>query len=87
MSDERACRAELLPAGQRAAPDRGLCVGAVGTDVTGTSAIVGAVVPLPFIARVQGVACDRMAGQLRTFFTGADDTGVSPTVKKTASAQ
>jgi len=28
-----------------------------------------------------------MAGQLRTFFTGADDTGVSPTVKKTASAQ
>ncbi len=61
--------------------------GSVGTDVTGTSAIVGAVVPLPFIARVQGVACDRMAGQLRTFFTGADDTGVSPTVKKTASAQ
>ena len=47
--------------------------GSVGTDVTGTSAIVGAVVPLPFIARVQGVACDRMAGQLRTFFSGADD--------------
>ncbi len=31
-------------------------------------------VPIPFIARVQGVACDRMAGQLRTFFSGADDT-------------
>jgi hypothetical protein len=62
--------------------------GSVGTDVTGTSAIVGAVIPLPFIARVQGVACDRMAGQLRTFFTGADDTGFEPAVKrKTASAQ
>ncbi len=62
--------------------------GSVGTDVTGTSAIVGAVVPLPFIARVQGLACDRMAGQLRTFFTGADDTGFEPAAKrKTASAQ
>ena len=52
--------------------------GSVGTDVTGTSAIVGAVVPLPFIARVQGVACDRMSGQLRTFFTGADDVEDKP---------
>jgi len=26
---------------------------------------------LPFIARVQGAACDRMASQLRTFFTAA----------------
>ena len=56
--------------------------GSVGTNVTGTSAIVGAVIPLPFIARVQGTACDRMAGQLRTFFTGADDTGPNPTVAK-----
>jgi hypothetical protein len=47
--------------------------GSVDTDVTGTSAIVGAVVPLPFIARVQSLACNRMAGQLRTFFTGSDD--------------
>jgi hypothetical protein len=62
--------------------------GSVDTDVTGTSAIIGAVVPLPFIARVQNTACNRMAGQLRAFFTGADDTGVSPTVKpKTASSQ
>jgi hypothetical protein len=63
--------------------------GSIDTDVTGTSAIVGAVVPLPFIARVQGTACNRMSGQLRTFFTGADDTGPSPTVKKKklASAQ
>ncbi len=57
--------------------------GSVGTDVTGTSAIIGAVVPLPFIARVQGTACDRMSGQLRTFFTGADDTGITPAVKPT----
>ncbi len=46
--------------------------GSVGTSVTGTSAIVGAVVPLPFIARVQGAACDRMADQLRSFFQGND---------------
>jgi len=47
--------------------------GSVGTNVTGTSAIIGALVPLPFIARVQGTACNRMAAQLRTFFTGSDD--------------
>jgi hypothetical protein len=47
--------------------------GSVGTNVTGTSAIIGAVVPIPFIARVQGAACDRMASQLRTFFT--EDNG------------
>src|SRR2546423_2783135 len=46
----------------------------VGTNVTGASAIVAAGVPLPFIARAQGVACDRMARHLRTFFTRADDT-------------
>ena len=60
----------------------GSAAGSVGTNVTVTSAIVGAVIPLPFIARVQGTACDRMAGQLRTFFTGADDTGPTPTVAK-----
>ncbi|GMU69557.1 MAG: hypothetical protein KF790_08340 [Steroidobacteraceae bacterium] len=46
--------------------------GTVGTNVTGTSAIIGAVVPLPFIARVQGTACNRLAGQLRKFFVGED---------------
>ena len=46
--------------------------GTVGTNVTGTSAIIGAVVPLPFIARVQSAACDRMADQLRSFFVGED---------------
>jgi hypothetical protein len=46
--------------------------GTVSTNVTGTSAIVGAIVPLPFIARVQGTACNRMANQLRSFLRGDD---------------
>ena len=46
--------------------------GSVGTNVTGTSAIVGAIVPLPFIARVQATACNRMSSQLRSFFSGTD---------------
>jgi hypothetical protein len=46
--------------------------GSVGTNVTGTSAIVGAIVPLPFIARVQATACNRMSSQLRSFFTGTE---------------
>ena len=46
--------------------------GSVGTNVTGTSAIVGAIVPLPFIARVQATACNRMSAQLRSFFAGTD---------------
>jgi len=46
--------------------------GSVGTNVTGTSAIVGAIVPLPFIARVEATACNRMSKQLRSFFAGTD---------------
>jgi hypothetical protein len=46
-------------------------VGTVGTSVTGTSAIVGAIVPLPFIARVQGTACTRLGEQLRSFLAGS----------------
>lgn len=49
--------------------------GSVGTNVTGTSAIVGAIVPLPFIARVQATACNRMSNQLRSFFSGTEATG------------
>jgi hypothetical protein len=45
--------------------------GSVSTSVTGTSALVGVIVPLPFIARVQGTACDRLAGQLGDFLHGA----------------
>ena len=44
--------------------------GSVGANVTGTSAIVGAIVPIPFIARVEATACDRLADQLRIFFKG-----------------
>jgi hypothetical protein len=51
---------------------QGKSAGSVGTNVTGTSAIVGAIVPLPFIARVQTAACSRLSSQLRSFFTGAD---------------
>jgi hypothetical protein len=46
--------------------------GSVSTNVTGTSALVGVIVPLPFIARVQGTACDRLAGQLSSFLKGED---------------
>lgn len=49
--------------------------GSVSTNVTGTSAMVGVLVPLPFIARVQGAACDRMASQLRGFLQGTDENG------------
>lgn len=52
--------------------------GTVSADVTGTSALVGAIVPLPFIARVQGTACNRLSSQLKTFLHG------EPAVKKPA---
>ena len=52
--------------------------GSVSTNVTGTSALLGVLVPLPFIARVQGTACDRMAGQLRTFLKGGDASVAGP---------
>jgi hypothetical protein len=50
--------------------------GSVSTNVTGTSALVGAIVPLPFIARVQGTACDRLAEQLGAFLHGQDTSAV-----------
>ncbi len=53
--------------------------GSVGTNVTGTSAIIGAVVPLPFIARVEGTACNRLAEQLRTFFQGGGEVTTAAT--------
>lgn len=46
-------------------------VGSVGANVSGTSALVGVIVPLPFIARVQGTACNRLSAQLRSFLVGA----------------
>jgi hypothetical protein len=50
--------------------------GSVSTNVTGTSALVGVVVPLPFIARVQGTACNRLATQLGAFLRGEDPSTV-----------
>src|ERR1044071_2181529 len=46
--------------------------GSVGTNVTGTSAVIGLILPLPFVARVQATACNRMSSQLRSFFSGTD---------------
>lgn len=46
--------------------------GTVSTNVTGTSALVGVIVPLPFIARVRGAACDRLAEQISGFLHGED---------------
>jgi hypothetical protein len=51
--------------------------GSVSTNVTGTSALVGVLVPLPFIARVQGTACNRLATQLGTFLHGEDPSAVA----------
>lgn len=51
--------------------------GSVSTNVVGTSALVGAIVPLPFIARVQGTACDRLAEQLSAFLHGQDASVVA----------
>lgn len=59
-------------------------VGSVQTNVTGTSAIVGVVVPLPFVARVAGTACNRLAAQLRSFFNGDGETPVARPVPAAA---
>jgi hypothetical protein len=56
--------------------------GSVSADVTGTSALVGAIVPLPFIARVQGTACNRLSTQLRTFLHGEPMAATKPVVLK-----
>ena len=50
--------------------------GSVSTNVTGTSALVGVLIPLPFIARVQGAACTRLAAQLGAFLRGEDPSAV-----------
>ena len=54
--------------------ESGKSAGSIDTNVTGTSAIVGAVVPLPFIARVEATACKRLAAQLQNFFQGGVPT-------------
>jgi hypothetical protein len=56
--------------------------GSVSADVTGTSALVGAIVPLPFIARVQGTACNRLSTQLKTFLRGDPAVKAPPTARQ-----
>jgi hypothetical protein len=63
---------------------QGKSAGSVGTNVSGTSAIIGAIVPLPFIARVQGTACERLSEELGLFFHGKDAAG-SPAPRAAAS--
>lgn len=46
--------------------------GSVSAGVTGTSALIGVLVPVPIIARVQNQACGQLAGQLTAFLRGED---------------
>jgi hypothetical protein len=47
-------------------------LGTVSSDVTGTSVLIGAVVPIPIITPVQSTACNRLSEQLKSFLVGAD---------------
>jgi hypothetical protein len=51
----------------------GVSAGSLTTDVKGTSVMIGAIAPIPLIAPVQSTACDRLAGQLKSFLLGVDD--------------
>lgn len=50
-------------------------IGSVSSDVTGTSVLIGAVVPIPIITPVQSTACNRLSDQLRSFLLGSDLEG------------
>ncbi len=47
-------------------------LGSVSSDVTGTSVLIGAVVPIPIITPVQSTACNQLSEQLRSFLLGSD---------------
>ncbi|HLS80298.1 MAG TPA: hypothetical protein VK025_02730 [Steroidobacter sp.] len=49
----------------------GLSAGSLTTGVKGTSVMIGAIAPIPLIAPVQSTACDRLAGQLKSFLLGS----------------
>ena len=53
----------------------GMELGSVSADVSGTSVLIGAVAPIPIITPVQRTACNRLAGQLRSFLVGEDLVG------------
>ncbi|HEX7116412.1 MAG TPA: hypothetical protein VF193_14905 [Steroidobacter sp.] len=56
---------------------QGITAGSLTTDVKGTSVMIGAIAPIPLIAPVQSTACDRLAGQLKSFLLGANDPGAA----------
>ncbi len=55
----------------------GINAGTVTTDVKGTSVMIGAIAPIPLISPVQSTACDRLAGQLKSFLLGSDEEQAS----------
>ena len=52
---------------------QGVSAGTLSTDVKGTSVMIGAIAPIPLIAPVQSTACDRLAGQLKSFLIGSGE--------------
>jgi hypothetical protein len=57
----------------------GVNAGTVTTGVKGTSVMIGAIAPIPLIAPVQSTACDRMAGQLKSFLLGSEQAASAST--------
>lgn len=51
--------------------------GRVKVDTTGSSYMLAVGAPIPFIARVQGEACEGLGNQLRSFFSGQPESGGS----------
>jgi hypothetical protein len=52
---------------------QGVSAGSLTTGVKGTSVMIGAIAPIPLIAPVQSTACDRLAGQLKSFLLGSGE--------------
>ena len=52
---------------------QGISAGSLSTGVKGTSVMIGAIAPIPLIAPVQSTACDRLAGQLKSFLLGTGE--------------
>jgi hypothetical protein len=62
-------------------------LGTVSTDVTGTSVLIGAIVPIPIITPVRSKACSQLSEQLRSFLFGEDLIAVpDPNTKAAPSA-
>ena len=49
----------------------GTAAGTLSSEASGTSFVPAVVVPLPFIARVRQMACEKLADQLKTFLAPA----------------